>query len=564
MGGCCPSDRNLVYPAPARTVKITSLGKSQVRLQQIRDSYDFIKVIGFGKFGVVREAVELNSNGKNFSVAVKSIPKKKLRGDMSLFMRELQVLQELDHPNIIKLFETFEDEKYFHLVMELCTGGDLLERVVDKGALPEVEAAGIMKKLILAVNHMHSCYISHRDLKPENILYSGDIIKLADFGISNKFGDSEDLEMTSIVGTPHYVAPEVLTRRYGKECDVWSLGVILYVLLSGRMPFDGDDVKEVLEQIMRANFTFSDKIWREVSQDAKHLITKMLTLDPTSRITIKEALEHRWFKNCTKRTTSTVPTKLISKLRKKRASSMLTREAMKIIVKHLPSDNIADLSNYFSYLDPENSGFITAIGLQHALQRSNYFMAYEEIQELISKYDILGQGHIKYTDFLIATLDSKQMLDESNLWIAFKYFDSENTGKLTLSSIHASLIRAGCEVSEEDIDYIKSEFGLNEEDSIGFDSFQRIMVMINSFTPAVSEISSPLEKIFFESSARKLSSDMAKEINSIRKNSVWESYNSRANTIKRIMISPEQDTQEEPVPKGKEAPNIVVRPIIEA
>lgn len=260
MGGCCPSERALRYPVNARTIAINSLGKSTVSLRHIRECYDFIRVIGFGKFGVVREAIELNSAGKGSSVAVKSIPKKKLKGDMGLFMRELSVLQELDHPNIIRLYETFEDEKYFHLVMELCTGGDLLERIVVRGVFHEDEAADLMKKLILAVNHMHCCFISHRDLKPENVLYAGDVVKIADFGISSKFGEDNDVKMTSIVGTPHYVAPEVLTRSYGKECDVWSLGVILYVLLSGKMPFDAEDVREVLDLIMRASFNFSDAV----------------------------------------------------------------------------------------------------------------------------------------------------------------------------------------------------------------------------------------------------------------------------------------------------------------
>jgi calcium-dependent protein kinase len=258
MGSCCSIERNSRYPVVASTVEVSSFGKSSVRLQHIRESYDFIRVLGCGKFGVVREGVKLSSSGRGISVAIKSIPKKILKGDLSLFLRELQCLHLLDHPNIIKIYETFEDEKYFHLVMELCTGGDLLERILERGFYSEPEAAEIMRKLLLAVNHMHNSYISHRDLKPENVLYAMDEVKLGDFGISNKFGDSDELQMSSVVGTPHYVAPEVLSGRYGKECDLWSLGVILYVMLSGKMPFDGEDVKDVLELIMRAKFSFED------------------------------------------------------------------------------------------------------------------------------------------------------------------------------------------------------------------------------------------------------------------------------------------------------------------
>lgn len=259
MGGCCPTDRLLKHPQSARPVLVPVLYNG-IRTHPIREHYDFIKVLGFGKYGVVREAVELDSSSRASSVAIKSIPKKKLKGDYSLFTRELRVLQVLDHPNIIKLFETYEDEKYFHLVMELCPGGDLLDRLLDVGIYSELEAAAIMNKLLLAVNHMHSSYVCHRDLKPENILYAGDVIKIADFGISSKFGNSGHYEMKSAVGTPTYVAPEVLRHNYGKECDLWSLGVILFVLLSGQLPFNGIGLQALLEQILEANFSFDGHV----------------------------------------------------------------------------------------------------------------------------------------------------------------------------------------------------------------------------------------------------------------------------------------------------------------
>lgn len=296
----------------------------------------------------------------------------------------------------------------------------------------------------------------------------------------------------------------------------------------------------------------------------------MLTLDPANRITIKQALEHRWLKNVTERPTVKVPKKLINKLRQTKASSMLTREAMKIIVKHLPSEAIEELTvssrqNYFSYFDPQHTGFITADSLREALQRTSFTLAYEEIEEIISSHDIIGTGHIKYTDFLIATLDSKQMIDEANLWVAFKYFDVDNTGHLTLASIHSSLIRAGCEVSEEDMEYIRAEFRLSHDDYIDFERFQQIMLLINSLTPAVSEMHSPLEKFMTENSARKLSSDMRSAVNTIRKNSIWESYHSRAGTFKKTIVQLDQDTLDngdEAVRPKKEAPNIVLKPLV--
>jgi calcium-dependent protein kinase len=169
---------------------------------------------------------------------------------------------------------------------------------------------------------------------------------------------------------------------------------------------------------------------------------------------------------------------------------------MKVIVKHLPSDAIAELSvrsmqSYFNYLDPKNTGFITAEGLQEALTRSGYNFAVEEIEDIVSKHDILGQGRIKYTDFLLATLDRRAILDEDNLWVAFKYFDLENSGRLTLTSIHASLIQAGCKVTEEDIESISTEYNISLKDFLDFNDFKRIMVVMNAMSPSTSEISSP-------------------------------------------------------------------------
>jgi calcium-dependent protein kinase len=221
----------------------------------------------------------------------------------------------------------------------------------------------------------------------------------------------------------------------------------------------------------------------------------MLTHDPSARISVYSALEHRWFRNVSQQQ-HVVPERLIRQMTRQKSSSLLSREAMKVIVKYLPSEAISELrvrpmQDYFTFLDPQNTGFITAEGLQEALTRSGYSFAVEEIEGIVSKHDILGQGRIKYTDFLIATLDRKAILDEDNLWIAFKYFDLENSGKLTLSNIHTSLIQAGCNVTEEDIEFICTEYNISQSDFVDFNNFKRIMVVMNTMSPYASEKASP-------------------------------------------------------------------------
>ena len=158
-----------------------------------------------------------------------------------MLQRELEILKEVDHPNIIKLYEIYEDQEYLHMVMEYCSGGELFDKVIQKVHFSEKEAASIMYKLFNAINHLHSVHISHRDLKPENCLFDSHSedaeIKIIDFGLSTKFGEDEESSMHTLVGTPYFVAPEVLLKNYGPQCDIWSLGVIMFTLLVGHPPF---------------------------------------------------------------------------------------------------------------------------------------------------------------------------------------------------------------------------------------------------------------------------------------------------------------------------------------
>lgn len=155
---------------------------------------------------------------------------------------EIEILSTIDHPNIIKLYDVYEDNKYIHLVFEYCSGGDLFDEIASRGHYSENEAAGLIWKMLLSINHLHSVGICHRDIKPENFLFDSKLstkeLKLIDFGLSSKFGEKNQ-HFKSVVGTPYYIAPEVIRGNYTKSCDIWSVGVILYLLLSGTLPFPG-------------------------------------------------------------------------------------------------------------------------------------------------------------------------------------------------------------------------------------------------------------------------------------------------------------------------------------
>jgi len=266
------------------------------RHDDIHDFYTFGKEIGRGGFSVV---IEGNKKGTEEKFAIKCIKKSSIEGDdIKLLTREIQIMKNVRHDNILKLFEVFEDEEQFFLVMELVPGKELFDKIVERGQYSEKDASNIARQIISAVEYLHEKGIAHRDLKPENLLSSGseeqELIKIADFGFSKDF--NEDKLQTSC-GSPGYVAPEVLTSEsYDKSVDMWSIGVIIYILLCGYPPFYADNAPALFKKIMDVKYDFDDPSWDDVSEDAKDLIRHLLVKNPEERYTAQQCKEHPWIK----------------------------------------------------------------------------------------------------------------------------------------------------------------------------------------------------------------------------------------------------------------------------
>ena len=247
--------------------------------------------------GVVKRAIN-RTTGDEF--AVKIITKTSMDEEERIAMNnEILILSQIDHPNVIKLFETYETNEELFLVMELMKGGELFDRIVENEFFTEREAKEIISPIVDAVNYWHELNIIHRDLKPENLLYEssdeGSLIKISDFGIA-RFVPSATFATTAW-GTPGYVAPEVIMgKKYGKEVDVWSIGVILYILLWGYPPFYSESNSELFEQIKEGKIEFQSPYWDEVSDNAKDLIRNLLTVDPNKRIKLDLVKDHEWFR----------------------------------------------------------------------------------------------------------------------------------------------------------------------------------------------------------------------------------------------------------------------------
>ena len=216
------------------------------------------------------------------------------------FKQEIAIMKMMDHPNIIKLYETFEDHRNIYLVMELCAGGELFDRIIESGHFTEVQAATLMQQIVRAIYYMHENKVCHRDLKPENFLFTTkepiekNTLKIIDFGLSCIFEPNQVL--TTKAGTPYYVAPQVLQGKYDELSDVWSCGVIMYVILCGYPPFFGETDAEVLSKVRLGNFSFNAADWKNVSEAAKDLIRRLLVVVPADRLTMDQMLEHPWLK----------------------------------------------------------------------------------------------------------------------------------------------------------------------------------------------------------------------------------------------------------------------------
>ncbi|KAJ9685041.1 hypothetical protein PVL29_017181 [Vitis rotundifolia] len=268
----------------------------QTKTGNFKEFFILGRKLGQGQFGTTFLCVE-KATRKEY--ACKSIAKRKLVTDEDVedVRREIQIMHHLTgHPNVISIKGAYEDAVAVHVVMELCKGGELFDRIIQRGHYTERKAAELTRTIVGVVEACHSLGVMHRDLKPENFLLVNEeedsLLKTIDFGLSVFFKPGE--KFTDVVGSPYYVAPEVLRKRYGPEADVWSAGVILYILLSGVPPFWAETEQGIFEQVLHGDLDFSTDPWPSISESAKDLVRRMLVRDPRRRLTAHEVLCHPW------------------------------------------------------------------------------------------------------------------------------------------------------------------------------------------------------------------------------------------------------------------------------
>ncbi|XP_047954268.1 calcium-dependent protein kinase 2-like [Salvia hispanica] len=428
-------------PPPAKTAN-TILGKP---LSDVKSHYTLGKELGRGQFGVTHLCTS-SATGRHF--ACKSISKKKLvtRSDKDDMRREIQIMQHLSgQPNIVEFKGAYEDKHSVHLVMELCEGGELFDRIIAKGHYSERKAAGICRSIVGVVQICHFMGVMHRDLKPENFLLSDKteeaLLKATDFGLSVFIEEGKTYK--DVVGSAYYVAPEVLRRKYGKEADVWSAGVMLYILLSGVPPFWGDNERAIFDSVLRGNVDFETKPWPSISESAKDLVRKMLTMDPKKRITAAQVLEHPWLKEGGEASDKPIDSAVLTRMKQFRAMNKLKKLALKVIAENLSTEEIHGLKAMFTNMDTDKSGTITYEELKAGLARLGSKLTETEVRQLMDAADVDGNGTIDYIEFITATMHRHRLEREENLYKAFQYFDKDNSGFITRDELETGMQEHG-------------------------------------------------------------------------------------------------------------------------
>ncbi|CAL0317475.1 unnamed protein product [Lupinus luteus] len=467
-----------IVPAPSpkhvhNIVSNTILGKP---LEDVKQFYTLGKELGRGQFGVTYLCTE-NSTGLQY--ACKSISKKKLvtKSDKEDIKREIQIMQHMSgQQNIVEFKGAYEDRNSVHVVMELCAGGELFDRIIAKGHYSERAAASICRQIVNVVHICHFMGVMHRDLKPENFLLSSKddkaILKVTDFGLSVFI--EEGKVHREIVGSAYYVAPEVLNRRYGKEIDMWSAGVILYILLSGVPPFWAETEKGIFDAILQGHIDFESQPWPNISNSAKDLVRKMLTQDPKKRITSTRVLEHPWIREDGNAPDKPIDSAVLSRMKQFRTMNKLKKLALKVIAENLSEEEIKGLKSMFTNMDTDNSGTITYEELRAGLQRLGSKLTETEVQQLMEAADVDGNGTIDYIEFITATMHRHRLEKDEHLHKAFQYFDKDNSGFITRDELETAMKEYGMG-DKATIKEIISEVDADNDGRINYEEFRTMM-----------------------------------------------------------------------------------------
>ncbi|CAL1159112.1 unnamed protein product, partial [Cladocopium goreaui] len=402
--------------------------------RKLSDDYDLSDtVLGSGFSGNVLLATSKRQRSGRFAVKSIKLYSKETRRTLAA---EVEVFLSVDHPHVCRLFDVYEDVDHLDLVMECLEGGELLQRV-NAGRFAEKDAADAAYQMLLAIRYLHSLGVVHRDIKLENFMYDekgSNHLKLIDFGFSKAWDPEKNKKLKMNCGTICYVAPEVIQQSYTNMCDLWSLGVVVFLLLVGYMPFPiRPDLEDTETDILNGDFTYDEKKWSKVSASSFDFVSKLLQRDPEQRMTAEQALAHPWIRDREQMPSGTdssgLDASVVHSLAAYARASKFRRTCLQVMAWSLSNSEMAEVREAFMELDQDKKGTIQLHELRTVLE-DRFDITDEETRKIFAALDASNHEEVKYSEFLAAMMSSRIEIHEDLVRTAFKRFDTdpEKTG----------------------------------------------------------------------------------------------------------------------------------------
>lgn len=447
-----------------------------------RSKFQFVSILGNGSFGQVR--LYRSKEMKDKLYAIKTLKKAGISETAyNRLIDEVSILSRLDHPNIVKYYETFEDNYYVHIVMEYLSGDNLLKFISEKqydDDYDECNISKIMRNLFKALVFIHNQNIVHRDIKPENILFGvkEDIstLKLIDFGLATTTLKKD----SNRVGSPYFMAPEIINGEFTTKTDSWSVGVLLHLMLTGKYPFGcpTDRPKDIFNMIVYEPFNSQYLKSSQCSEEVTDLVTKLLVKTQRKRISAHEALTHKWISRFSRtRNSVKISEETIKSLKEFSHKTALQKEILFFIAKITHEEQVKQLRELFNRFDSNNTGTLKVEEIKNVLKQIGLNISEDEMQKIWKGLVFHNETEINYTEFLAATISSLSFTKEEDIWSAFKYFeetDKNNIGFVSFDSVLAATKAFNLKVNET---ALKKAFNdlTTENKKINFNEFKALI-----------------------------------------------------------------------------------------